>query len=346
MRRYGPTVVAVPTSYRPEFLRDAAGALLQYGSLPQRARMPFFTNAHDIDRALVLPDVVTGPRAAALTTAEPDARTLVADRDVRALIDGLAPTFHAPPDGSFWHLSADLALNTKRHGDRAGVALGRIARSEIEWTEDPFGQRYERVVRTFEVPLVAQIAAPPGDQIYLGAITRLVLALKRERGFNITSFSMDGYQSANQAQELVGAGLVTAGMHVEDESGEITGTPKPFSVDGRSTQPYRELLEACAEGRVALPRYPLLRNELRGLEVPDPSRAPDHSAQSSKDCGDAVAAVLGYLSAFGHAELVVAGVVQTDRGELESQGAVEAVDGLALEEEEPSWGEEESLSVD
>jgi hypothetical protein len=76
----------------------------------------------------------------------------------------------------------DLALNTKRHGDRAGIALARIARSWIEREVDPEYNRYERVVRSFEVPLAAQIAARVGEQIYLGSICAWRCSSSRSAG--------------------------------------------------------------------------------------------------------------------------------------------------------------------
>jgi hypothetical protein len=172
---------------------------------------------------------------------------------------------------------------------------------------------YLRIVRTYEVPLVAQIVAPAGGQIYIGSITRFILQLKALRGFNITSFSFDGFQSADAMQQLALAGLVTKGMQIDDDTGEITGLPQSFSVDGSNVQPYREVLEGCNERRVLLPRYALLRKELRELEVTMPGMAPDHSPTGSKDVADPVAGVLGYLAAYGHAELRAPGEIIVDR---------------------------------
>lgn len=331
-------VIAVPMTYEPEFRRSPAEALLQYGSLPQRARMPYFTNVADIKDAMVLPDVVCGRGAERVNTTEPGqppAHTLIGARDSRALISGLADTFRAPNDGSYWHVHCDLALNTKRHGDRAGIAVGRIGRSWIEREVDPELNRYERVVRTFEVPLAAQIAAPVGEQIYFGSIVRFILQLKQERGFNITSFSTDRFQSADLCQQLMLAGLVTVGLSVDPGSGEIVGVPKPFSVDGRSTQPYRELLEGCAEHRIALPRYPILRRELRELEMWEPGQAPDHPATptGSKDVADGVAGVVGYLAAFGHTELAPSGAV-VDRETLEREHGLAPAQQLGVEDDD------------
>jgi hypothetical protein len=144
---------------------------------------------------------------------------------------------------------------------------------------------------------------------------RFILQLKQLRGFNITSFSFDGFQSADAMQQLMLEGLVTAGMKIDPLSGEIVGMPKPFSVD-RSVQPYRELLEGVNEGRVALPRYALLKKEMREMEVVEPGTAPDHPIGGSKDVADPVAGVVGYLAVYGHAILDMAPKT-IDRRDLE-----------------------------
>ena len=348
---YGPEVLAVPSVYLSEFLRSPADALLQYGSAPQRAKSPFFTATGDIDAALVLPDRVTGPGSEALEQPQnsiPEGweapRTLIAHRDPRALMDGLDPEFYAPADGSLWHVAYDLALNTRRKGDRAGFAIARIADVVVETDRDPAsGSRYERVMRTFEVPLVAQIAAPVDQQIYLTSIVRFILMLKAERGFNITSFSGDGFQSADAAQQLVLAGLVTAGMSIDRDSGLVVGTPRPFSVD-RTPAPYNELLEAAADHRVVMPRYSPLRHELRTLMVPEPGRAPDHPPEGSKDTSDAVASAIGYLAAFGHHVMPGAGAIVT-RSDMEAGMGLEETPWLGVDGEQGGWDDGDSVDL-
>lgn len=220
----------------------------------------------------MLPDVVCGP-GAVRASEKTDHLSLVAGTDEFALLSGLSPHWRSADD-SYWHVHVDLALNKRRAGDAAGIAMGREVGQWVESGNDGLGVTYERVVRQFEIPLAAQILAPTGDQIYIGGITQLILQLKALRGFNITSFSFDGFQSAAQMQELALAGLVTAGMRIE-EDGSVTGLPKPFSVD-RNDMGWRETLEAANERRLWLPKYELLKKELRELEGTSPGHAPDH----------------------------------------------------------------------
>jgi hypothetical protein len=277
----GLDVIPIPVGYFREFRSDPLDALLKYGSLPMRARAPWFTNLKTIQTSLVLPDLVCGPKAE-LFDPTVGHRALIGapyrENDpgsATILLDGLAPNFVATDDG-YWHVHLDLGLGKKRQGDAAGIAMGRITESYEERMLDPAsGNEYKRAMRTYEVPLVAQILAPVSDQIYLGSIVRFILQLRQLRGFNITSFSSDSFQSASAGQELMLAGLVTAGMTIDPYTGEVTGLPKPFSVD-RSDGPYREFLEAVNENRVRLPQYELLRKEMRELEATGPGGAPDH----------------------------------------------------------------------
>jgi hypothetical protein len=316
----GKDVVPIPMQYIGDFKRDPISSLIQYGSTPQRAHAPWFTDPVALEECLMLPDQVIGPESERITELlrwGVDYRALVASSDPMTMINGVSPAFKSH-DSGYWHFHADLALNKKRHGDAAGIAMGRITDQWIETGEDPAtGKRYERMVNAYEVPLVAQVVAPAGGQIFLSAITRLVIQLKQLRGFRITSFSTDTFGSAGVGSELTNAGLVTTGMDIDELTGEVHGLPKPFSVDGRNVHPYRELLECTNERRWLGPNYGMLRRELRRLESPDmPGFAPDHPWDGSKDTADPVAGVVGYLSMFGHAELFRDHEINIDRGDL------------------------------
>jgi len=297
----GTDIVPIPTAYLSDFRADPLSALLRFGCMAQRSRAPWFTDTKGIDECLILPDMICGPTAERVDGLI-DYRALVASRNEFQMLEGISPLLR-PLDESYWHVHVDLALNKKRHGDAAGLAMGRIVESNVERSNSDRLQGYERVVNRYEIPLVAQIVAPSGDQIYLSSVVRLILQLRQVLGFNITSFSTDTFQSASVGQELTHAGLVTSGMEVDDETGIISGLPKPFSVDGHSVGPYRELLESVNERRCLMPRYEKLRQELRRLECLDPGYAPDHPIDGSKDVADPCAGVCGYLATFGHAIL-------------------------------------------
>ncbi len=314
----GRDVIPVPSLYYSEFRRDPRDSLLKFGAHPQRARAPWFTRVEPITECMVLPDRVSGPTAE-LADGKLKYFHLVAAPDELTLLNGIDPHFYAVDEG-YWHVHVDNALGKKREGDSAGIAMGRIASAYEERAVDDLRREYLRIVNSYEVPLVAQIVAPVGDQIYISAIIRFILQLKQLRGFNITSFSVDGFESAEIQQQLMLAGLVTAGMIINPDTGQVSGLPKPFSVD-RSPQPYKDLLESVNEVRVGLPNYPLLLKELKQLEFVEAGHAPDHplSDDGSKDVADPLAGVVGYLAAFGHYKLMAGGVITVTREDLEKQ---------------------------
>ena len=320
----GRDVIPVPSLYYSEFRRDPRDSLLKFGAHPQRARAPWFTRVEPIEECMVLPDRVSGPTAE-IADAKIKYMHLVAAPDELTLLNGIDPHFYSVDEG-YWHVHIDNALGKDRRGDSAGIAMGRIVASYEERAVDDLRRDYTRIVNTYEVPLAAQMKALVGDQIYINSIIRFVLQLKQLRGFNITSFSVDGFESAEIQQQLMLAGLVTAGMIINPNTGQVTGLPKPFSVD-RTPQPYKDLLEAVNEVRVALPNYPLLTKELKQLEFTEPGKAPDHplTDDGSKDVADPVAGVIGYLAAFGHYKLMPGGVITVTREDLEKQYNLPAI---------------------
>lgn len=326
-------VIAVPMGYYPEFHRDPNDALLRYGSLPQRSRMPYFTKMDAVTAAMCLPDQVTGPKAEQLSPIL-HYKSLVAARDLEVMLGGLSPYFRSH-DQSYWHVHIDFALMKNRHGDAAGIAMGRIGQTVMEAQKRWDGTRVERVIRTYEIPLAAQIIAPQGDQIYLTTIAKFVMALKQSLGFNITSFSCDQFQSAETMQQLMLAGMVTAGMDVDPDTHEVFGLPKPWSVDGGATLPYRELLEGINDDRISLPNTEILRKELRELENTEPGRAPDHPAtdDGSKDVADACAGVVGYLAVFGHHAIDLQGAPVTNRETLMRDYNLPPAEDFTVEED-------------
>lgn len=299
----GLDLMVIPKAYQAEFRRDAADSILKYGAYPQRAKSPWFLDTAPINDAAVLPDLVVGPEGARRTRAQqPDVewRAIVSDsQDTQTMLHALTPDLLALREDwrtAPWHVAVDPGLNRGRKGDAAGIAVGRIV-DTLAVTD----RGVTRVVNRYAVPLVAQVIAPEGGEIYLTALSKLILALKAE-GINITSFSYDSFQSAGSIQELTWAGLVTAGIKINKETGLPEGFGKPFSVD-RTPDAHQELKEAINEGRIQLPDYWILRQELGGLEAVW-GKAPDHPRSSSKDTADPVAGVVGYLAKHGHAEWV------------------------------------------
>lgn len=297
----GLSLSVIPNAYLAEFRRDPSDSMLKYGALPQRAHSPWYIGTESIRQCMSLPDYVSGPSSVPrLLQQYPDVewRAGVAHPSddgvlLGALADGL---LGARNDwGQPWHVHIDPGLNRGRRGDCAGIAVGRIldqARVDHEGTS--------RIVNRYVVPLAMQIVAPEAGEIFLTSLSKFVILL-RSIGIRITSFSYDAFGGFSAIQELTRAGMVTAGIKVDDD-GMPSGFGKPFSVD-RTSGPHQDLKEAINEGRILLPDYWILRHELEGLEHIF-GKAPNHPSGGSKDCADAVAGVVGYLAQFGHFQWV------------------------------------------
>ena len=295
----GLDLIAIPEAYMAEFRRDPTDSMLKYGALPTRARSPFFTDPDKIEAAAQLTNFLTGKLAIRRVhpqNADIEWFAAVAHPTEDSMLGAMnADLLHMRSDWreAAWHVHVDPGLNRGRKGDAAGLAIGRI----LDQAAVEVGTDY-RVVNRFIVPIVMQIVAPEAGEIYLTSITRFILQVRGMLGINITSFSYDSFQSAGAIQELSGAGLVTAGMRWDDYGQRLEGLGKPFSVD-RTVNAYQELKEAVNEGRILVPDYWPLRAEMERLED-IPGRAPDHPVGGSKDCSDAVAGVVGYLTQYGH----------------------------------------------
>jgi hypothetical protein len=296
----GRDVVAIPFEYRAEFVRDPMDALIKYGALPQRGRSLWLTEPEKLRAVCVLPNMCGG--IAAVRRFNNNGEEWMAavahpvDDSLLYAIDDESFNLRQDWRTHAWHVHVDPGLGRGRKGDASGLAVGRI----LDQVDIIYGDEARRVNR-YIVPLVFQIIAPEYGEITLSSISKFILQLRGIRGINITSFSYDGFQSAGAIQELTQAGLVTAGVRM-DELGRLYGFGKPFSVD-RTVGPHQELKEAINEQRILLPDYLPLIHEMNRLQD-IPGKAPDHPVGGSKDTADAVAGCVGYLAEIGHAVYV------------------------------------------
>lgn len=126
------------------------------------------------------------------------------------------------------------------------------------------------------IDLLVRIKPQPGTEVNFAGVRQLVLDLKA-RGFRISKGSFDGWQSVDSIQILTAKGI-----EVEE-----------LSVD-RTLEPYDTFLEAVNEGRAHIPDSPILRKEMKALELKKGVKV-DHPPKGSKDCSDAVAGVFYHL---------------------------------------------------
>ena len=120
--------------------------------------------------------------------------------------------------------------------------------------------------------LMLRIKAPPGGEINFSDIRRMITDLK-DRGFDISGVSFDGYQSVDMIQILKEQGLNCITLSVD-----------------RDTAAYDTLKDKIYTGNFKCYRYEPFLEELRRLELKDGKKVdhpPTHGG--SKDVSDAVA---------------------------------------------------------
>ena len=275
-------VIAVPMTYEAEFRRSPAESLLQYGSLPQRAGCRASPTWPTSRTRWCCPTSSAGAapagerhRARPAAGANPDRRARLTNAHQR-------PGRRVPLPRRELLLARplDLALNTKRHGDARRNRYGPHRRSWIEREVDPAQQRYSADGPHLRGPLRRADLSPGRRARSTSARSmRFILQLKQLRGFNITSFSVDGFQSRRHP---AAADARRAGdgrdEHRLGHRARSPACPSP----SRSTRSTAALPRA-ARGLHRAPRraaaLPILRRELREMEVVEPGQAPDHPAR-------------------------------------------------------------------
>lgn len=267
--------VPVPKVYEQDFLDDPAEANAKYRCRPSRSSSPYFRNFDPVEACL------TGVNPLQLDYRL--VRNANGGRDWEPVYL-FASDFH-PISGAQYAMHADLAT---KH-DRAGIGMSHIIRWET--TEvvvyDDTGTAIHRhedlpVVKVdFAIAFEADLFADPSRQIQLRWARQLCFAL-RERGFHIPLFTFDGWQSLDSIQALEARGIEA----------------KVQSLD-KTDIAWKTLRDLTSDGRVLLPKLPMLKAELEGLTLGRGGKV-DHPVGGSKDLADGVGgSILGALELGG-----------------------------------------------
>lgn len=176
-------------------------------------------------------------------------------------------------------MHVDMAYSGE--GDGLGMAMGHVpemVKRDGEWK--PF----------IEFDFLLRWQAPPGKEIFLGDVRRLIFAMKNDYKFRLKRVTMDGFQSVDTRQQLVK-------NRIECEI---------VSMD-KQTAPYEELRDAIYEERVSFPPYMAMWRPddtapveiaIKELsELVDGEKKVDHPENGSKDVADAMAGVVYGLMA-------------------------------------------------
>jgi len=176
-------------------------------------------------------------------------------------------SFKPDPD-KIYYIHADLA---QKH-DKCAVAIAHVDK----WVNIQVIKDYEQVAPMVVVDAVAWWEPKAEGPVNLSEVKQWIINLRRQ-GFNIGVVSFDRWQSFDIQQELKAVGIKTDTVSVAKKH-------------------YEDLAMMIYEERVAIPRIPLLLEEMSELKIMKNTRV-DHPRKKSKDLADAVCgAVFGAIS--------------------------------------------------
>jgi hypothetical protein len=249
----GATVFEVPVEYKPDFLKDPAGALRDVIGRSVNSINPFFR------RRFKITDAVDRGKAMGL-------ESIVYKDNVVLGMEGMPQIKRGhycknPSKPRYVHI--DLSAT----GDRCGIAMVRFdGMVEMERV----GGIIE-VLPKAVVELAVTISPDHGSELDIAEVRAWVRQLKRAHGYPVKGVSYDGWASLESRQEWRKQGMPTGLVSVD-----------------RQSAPYKTLRDAFNDDRIALYEQDILIQELYDLEYDEQKDKIDHPPNSSKDCADAV----------------------------------------------------------
>jgi hypothetical protein len=177
------------------------------------------------------------------------------------------PSFKPDPEKTYY-VHADLA----QVHDKCAVAIAHVER----WVNVQIIKDYEQVAPIVVVDAVVWWEPRVEGPVDLSEVKKWIMNLRRE-GFNIGMVTFDRWQSFDIQQELKAVGMRTDTVSVAKKH-------------------YEDLAMMIYEERIAIPKIPLLLDEMSELKIMKNNRV-DHPRKKSKDLADAVCgAVFGAIS--------------------------------------------------
>jgi hypothetical protein len=262
-------VMEIPNTYRNQFETNPEKALRDLAGIPPAASDPFISLVDRVEECREKwIQRYTGNHDMRFSSWKPESPV---GEDPHLI--QFAPWFRSNSDPRKRHVHIDLGYSAD--GDALGLAMGHIdSLVEIENELKPY----------IVFDALMRMHAPPGQEILIQDVRRIVYELREDRGFRIYSVSMDGFQSTDSLQQF------RKKRYISDY----------LSVD-RSTLPYEDLRDAIYERRIEFPPYithlrlgdtdtvEIAIKEL--LELQYTGKKIDHPPQGSKDVADAMAGV-------------------------------------------------------
>lgn len=274
----GAILLDVPEDFRPDFEADLEGAIRDLAGCSTVAVSPFIQRREKIFEAVEQDKKLYGPNRHPFSTPTYDPSkggTFIWERMIRDMEErqmlGVSATVRRPiiNPTARRHIHIDPALRN----DALGFCMAHISGWKDVIRRGENGNKYMERAPIYVVDLILQVTPPPGDEIILGDIRRLIYEL-HDHGYLVSNISLDSFQSRDTLQQLQQKGY----------NAELV------SVD-TSMEPYDTLKTALYENRLFVYDYPVLTRELQQLEKDSLRRKVDHPPKGSKDCADALAGV-------------------------------------------------------
>lgn len=285
----GTLVIDVPEDFRHDFEANLEGSIKDLAGISVVSVSPFIQRREKLQDAVDADKKLLGPHRHPFSAEEYDPSRggqFLWDRMVQPArepmargnyIDTLRPIIN--PHATR-HIHIDIGL---RH-DALGFCMAHISGHKDVVRRGGNGEQHLERAPIYTVDCILRVVPPPGDEIILGDIRRLIYELA-QHGYSISSVSTDSFQSKDMIQQLNAKGF----------------NARLVSVD-TSTDPYENLKTAFYEDRVLVYDYPILMTELRQLQRDFVRRKVDHPQRGSKDCADALAGCVWTLSQLQFAE--------------------------------------------
>lgn len=256
-------VARPPIEYLPSFKGDLYGAIRDVAGHATEALHPFIREPEKVRACF-------GRKASVFNREE-------VDFELHKL-EGFKERFLSPEIPRWAHI--DLGLT----GDACGLALGYCA----GFTQVERGPNVAEVLPVIVIDGILRIRAPVGGQISFARVRR-VLASVMALGIKVRWVTFDTWQSVDSMQELrQRAGVTVAYQSLDRVTADKKGQ--------RIARIYTITRQALYDGRVIAPEHAKCLREFLQLEQDEKTGKVDHRPGGSKDCADAVAAVIGGLS--------------------------------------------------
>jgi hypothetical protein len=278
----GTLILDVPEDFRHDFESNLEGSIKDLAGVSVVSVSPFIQRREKMVDAVELDKKTYGDNRHPFSAEEYDA-----SRGGGFLWDRMVTVVNEPMYGgtSVQRSRPKINPNAPRHihidiglrRDALGLCMAHVSGYKDVVRRGEQGEYLERAP-IYTVDLILRVVPPPGDEIILGDVRRIIYELSAH-GYMITSVSTDSFQSTDLVQQLNAKGY----------------NARIVSVD-TSTDPYENVKTSIYEDRLLVYDYPRLMNELRKLQMDYNRKKVDHPSRGSKDCSDALAGACWTLS--------------------------------------------------